>query len=66
MAKMGACSKLIIGYRLMRLWIMLSSSRAYPMKLEEKTSSYRRLMQTEGITEHDYGHPNFLILPLFL
>lgn len=35
--------------RTLRLWRMPSSSRAFPMKLEEKASYYRRLMQTVGI-----------------
>jgi len=35
--------------RTLRLWRMPSSSRAFPMKLEEKASYYRRLMQAVGI-----------------
>lgn len=51
--KMGACNEFILAGRPMRLWRMPSSSRAYPMKLEEKASYYRRLMQEVGILEHD-------------
>ena len=51
--KMGACNEFILAGREMRLWRMPSSSRAYPMKLEEKASYYRRLMQSVGILEHD-------------
>ncbi len=51
--KMGACNEFAIASRPMRLWRMPSSSRAYPMKLEEKVSYYRRLMQEVGILEHD-------------
>jgi G:T/U-mismatch repair DNA glycosylase len=51
--KMGACNEFAIAGRPMRLWRMPSSSRAYPMKLEEKASYYRRLMQEVGILEHD-------------
>ena len=50
--KMGACNEFILAGRPMRLWRMPSSSRAYPMKLEEKASYYRRLMQSVGILEH--------------
>lgn len=50
--KMGACNEFAIAGREMRLWRMPSSSRAYPMKLEEKASYYRRLMQEVGILEH--------------
>ncbi len=39
----------ISSTRTLRLWRMPSSSRAYPMKLEEKASYYRRLMQAVGI-----------------
>ncbi len=53
MPKMGTCNEFAIAGRPMRLWRMPSSSRAYPMKLEEKASYYRRLMQSVGILEHD-------------
>ena len=53
MPKMGACNEFILAGHEMRLWRMPSSSRAYPMKLEEKASYYRRLMQEVGILEHD-------------
>ena len=42
--KMGECSTLTIADRTMRLWRMPSSSRAYPMKLEEKTRYYQRVL----------------------
>ena len=47
--KMGTCNEFAIAGRPMRLWRMPSSSRAYPMKREEKASHYRHLMQTVGI-----------------
>lgn len=47
--KMGSCNEFAIAGRPMRLWRMPSSSRAFPMKLEEKAAHYRRLMQTVGI-----------------
>lgn len=47
--KMGTCNEFAIAGRPMRLWRMPSSSRAYPMKLEEKAAHYRRLMQAVGI-----------------
>lgn len=47
--KMGTCNEFEIGCRQMRLWRMPSSSRAYPMPLNEKATYYRRLMQSVGI-----------------
>ena len=47
--EMGRCNEFAIAGRPMRLWRMPSSSRAYPMKLEEKAAHYRRLMQAVGI-----------------
>ena len=47
--EMGRCNEFAIAGCPMRLWRMPSSSRAYPMKLEEKASYYRRLMQAVGI-----------------
>ena len=37
------------GLRGMRLWRMPSSSRAYPMKLEEKAAYYREMMKNIGL-----------------
>ena len=42
--KMGEYSTFTIADRPMRLWRMPSSSRAYPMKLEEKARYYQRLL----------------------
>ena len=47
--KMGTCNEFEISCRQMRLWRMPSSSRAYPMPLNEKATYYRRLMQSVGI-----------------
>ena len=47
--KMGTCNEFEIASRQMRLWRMPSSSRAYPMPLNEKATYYRRLMQSVGI-----------------
>ena len=46
---MGAYNEFAIAGRPMRLWRMPSSSRAYPMPLQEKADHYRRLMQAVGI-----------------
>lgn len=45
-AKLGDLSE---GLRSVKLWRMPSSSRAYPMKLEEKTIYYRKMMKTIGV-----------------
>ena len=47
--QMGTYNKFTIADRPMRLWRMPSSSRAYPMKLEEKAAYYRRMMEEIGI-----------------
>lgn len=49
MPKMGEHSPLIIAGREMRLWRMPSSSRAYPMKLQDKAAYYRKMMQHIGL-----------------
>ena len=46
---MGTCNEFTLAGREMRLWRMPSSSRAYPMKLEEKASYYREMMFKIGI-----------------
>ena len=46
---MGTCNEFTLAGREMRLWRMPSSSRAYPMKLEEKASYYREMMVKIGI-----------------
>ena len=45
---MGQFVRLTIDSRTLRLWRMPSSSRAYPMKIEEKARYYRELMQQVG------------------
>ena len=45
---MGQFVRLTIASRPLRLWRMPSSSRAYPMKIEEKARYYRELMQQVG------------------
>lgn len=47
--KMGESSTFMIADRQMRLWRMPSSSRAYPMKLEQKAEYYRIMFQSIGI-----------------
>jgi len=42
---MGTYNDFTLADRPMRLWRMPSSSRAYPMKLEEKAAYYRHMMQ---------------------
>lgn len=44
--KMGEYNEFAIGGREMRLWRMPSSSRAYPMPLNEKASYYKRMFQS--------------------
>ncbi len=46
---MGTYNDFTLASRPMRLWRMPSSSRAYPMKLEEKAAYYREMMKTIGI-----------------
>ncbi len=43
---MGCYNEFTIADRPMRLWRMPSSSRAYPMKLEEKARYYQEMMKT--------------------
>lgn len=43
--KIGTCSTFVIASRNMRLWRMPSSSRAYPLPLQEKAAYYRTMMQ---------------------
>ncbi len=47
--EMGTYNDFTLASRPMRLWRMPSSSRAYPMKLEEKAAYYREMMKTIGI-----------------
>ena len=46
--RMGESSTFTIAKRSMRLWRMPSSSRAFPMKIEEKARYYRAMMQQVG------------------
>ena len=46
---MGSYNEFTLADRPMRLWRMPSSSRAFPMKLEEKAAYYREMMKTIGI-----------------
>jgi len=48
---MGSYNEFTLAGRPMRLWRMPSSSRAYPMKLEEKASYYREMMHKIGIID---------------
>ncbi len=47
--KMGEYNTFRIGQRQLRLWRMPSSSRAFPMPLQEKAAYYRRMMCDIGI-----------------
>lgn len=46
---MGTYNEFTIANRSLRLWRMPSSSRAYPMKLDEKANYYHKMMKTIGI-----------------
>ena len=46
---MGTCNAFTLAGRPMHLWRMPSSSRAYPMPLEEKAARYRRLTEMLGL-----------------
>ena len=46
---MGNYNEFTLAGRPMRLWRMPSSSRAFPMQLEEKAAYYREMMKTIGI-----------------
>ena len=46
---MGTYNDFTLAGRPMHLWRMPSSSRAYPMKLEDKAAYYRRMMQQIGL-----------------
>lgn len=46
---MGEYNGFTIAGRPMRLWRMPSSSRAFPMKLQEKAAYYKRLMLQTGL-----------------
>ena len=46
--RMGETSVFTIAGREMHLWRMPSSSRAFPMKIEEKAGYYRAMMQQVG------------------
>ena len=45
----GSYNEFTLAGRSMRLWRMPSSSRAYPMKLDEKAAYYRKMMQHIGL-----------------
>ncbi len=47
----GGCTEFTIqeGSRQVRFWRMPSSSRAYPLALEKKAESYRKMFETENI-----------------
>lgn len=46
---MGTYNDFTLASRPMRLWRMPSSSRAYPMKLEEKANYYQEMMKQIGL-----------------
>lgn len=46
---MGAYNDFTLAGRPMRLWRMPSSSRAFPMKLDDKAAYYRHMMQQIGL-----------------
>ena len=42
----GSCTDITIGGRSLKLWKMPSTSRAYPLSLDKKAESYRKLFNT--------------------
>lgn len=48
----GNCVNFEFEDRLMHLWRMPSSSRAYPMALERKAEVYRTMFESEGMIDH--------------
>ena len=50
---MGEYNEFIINTRNLRLWRMPSTSRAYPMPLDQKAHHYRNMMQQTGILESE-------------
>ena len=46
---MGSYNEFTLASRPMRLWRMPSSSRAYPMKLDDKAAYYREMMKNIGL-----------------
>lgn len=47
----GTVTTFTVGERVMRLWRMPSSSRAYPMALERKAEVYRLMLEAEGVID---------------
>lgn len=45
----GACVSFTFEQRAMRLWRMPSSSRAYPLRVEDKAAKYDALFEKEGM-----------------
>lgn len=45
----GSCAEFEVEGRVMRLWRMPSSSRAYPLKLEKKAEFYHKMFREEGV-----------------
>lgn len=45
----GCCAEFEVEGRVMRLWRMPSSSRAYPLKLEKKAEFYHKMFREEGV-----------------
>ena len=45
----GSCAEFKVEGRVMRLWRMPSSSRAYPLKLEKKAEFYHKMFREEGV-----------------
>lgn len=45
----GSCAEFEVEGRVMRLWRMPSSSRAYPLKLEKKAEFYHKMFHEEGV-----------------
>lgn len=49
----GTCTICHIGPRKIRWWRMPSTSRAYPMKIEQKAEHYRMIFQSEDFPKVD-------------
>lgn len=53
--RMGCCAETFFAGRLLRVWRMPSTSRAYPLKIDKKAAFYADLLQKAGIEGVTFG-----------